>query len=183
MNSKERLVSAWRRDSTDHVPLTFQCAGNLVPKQLRWTSTDRQEKRAVRRWYSKRLEHVHTLPVSWTLEDEFQRARTWLSLGVDDLIDVSVPWSVHPDVRWTNSRHESESDGGHPILVRDYQTPAGTLRHRVHHTGEQMGEGWLIQPQQVSLMEDFNIPRGVEHAVSSPEDIPRIRYLYSPPDQ
>jgi hypothetical protein len=102
---------------------------------------------------------------------------------VDDLIDVSVPWSMHPEVRWTNSRHEPEGDGGHPILVRDYQTPAGRLRHRVHHTGEQLGEGWLIQPQQVSLMEDFNIPRGVEHAVSSPEDIARIRYLYAPPDR
>ena len=183
MNSKERLISAWRGDCTDHIPLTFQCAGNLVPKQLRWSGGDGEEKREVRRWYSKRLEHIHTLPVPWTLEDEFQRARTWLSLGVDDLIDISVPWSVHPDVCWTNSRHEPESDGGHPILVRNYQTPAGTLRHRVHQTGEQPREGWLIQPQQVSLMEDFNIPRGVEHAVSSPEDIPRIRYLYSPPDQ
>lgn len=134
-------------------------------------------------WYTKRLEHIHTLPVPWTLEDDFRRVRTWLSLGVDDLIDVSVPWSVHPDVRWSNSRHEPDSGRRHPILVREYQTPAGTLRHQVHHTGNPLGEGWVIQPNYVSLMEDFNIPRGVEHAVSGPEDIPRIRYLYSPPDQ
>jgi hypothetical protein len=181
MNSKERLVASWRRDPTDHIPLTFQCFGNLVPKHLRWTGADGESE--VRRWYTKRLEHIHTLPVPWTLEDEFQRARAWLSLGVDDLIDVSVPWSVHPDVRWTNSRREPDSGRIHPILVREYQTPAGTLRHQVHHTGDPPGEGWVVQPNHVSLMEDFNIPRGVEHAVSSPEDIPRIRFLYSPPDR
>jgi hypothetical protein len=183
MNSKERLTSAWRCEPTDHIPLTFQCAGNLVPGHLRWNCNDRHGQREVRRWYSKRLEHIHTLPVPWTLEDEFNRVRAWQSLGVDDLIDVSVPWSVHPDVRWTNSRREPDGESGYPILVRDYHTPAGTLRHQVHHTGDQLGEGWLIQPNQVSLLEDFNLPRGVEHAVSSPEDIPRIRYLYCPPDQ
>ena len=183
MNSKDRLVSTWRGEPTDHIPLIFQCAGNLVPKHLRWRRSDQAGDREVRRWYSKRLEHIHTLPVPWTLEDDFQRARAWLSLGVDDLIDVSVPWSVHQDVRWTNSRRETGSGRGDPILVRDYQTPAGTLRHQVHKSADQPADGWLIQPKHVSLMEDFNIPRGVEHAVSSPEDIPRIRYLYCPPDQ
>jgi hypothetical protein len=183
MNSRERLRAAWEGKVTDHVPLTFQCFGNPVPKHLRWSSGDRGEEREVHRWYTKRLEHIHTLPVSWTLEDEFRRAQAWLSLGVDDLIDVSIPWSVHPEVSWTNSHHEPEGPKPYPVLVREYQTPVGTLRHRVHKTGEEIGEGWVIQPDKVSLMEDFNIPRGVEHAVSSPEDVPRIRYLYAPPDQ
>ncbi|UCF97076.1 MAG: hypothetical protein JSV89_18165 [Spirochaetaceae bacterium] len=183
MNSKERLLATWKGQATDHIPLTFQCFGNPVPQQLRWTSRDQEDAREVRRWYTKRLEHIHTLPVPWTLEDEFQRVRSWLSLGVDDLIDVSIPWSVHPEVRWTNFRREPNGAKPYPVLVREYQTPEGTLRHQVHHTGEEMGEGWVIQPNQVSLMEDFNIPRGVEHAVSSPEDVPHIRYLYAPPDK
>ncbi|MBN2553224.1 MAG: hypothetical protein JXB06_10675 [Spirochaetales bacterium] len=181
MNSKERLLAAWNGTATDHIALTFQCFGNPVPAHLRWTGSEKQGE--VRRWYTKRLEHIHTLPVPWTLEDEFKRVRTWLSLGVDDLIDVSVPWSMHPEVRWTNSRHEPKDDKPYPVLEREYRTPAGTLRHRVHQTGEEIGEGWVIQPNHVSLMEDFNIPRGVEHAVSSPEDVPRIRYLYAPPDR
>ncbi len=183
MNSKERLMAAWNGKAVDHIPLTFQCFGNPVPEELRWKSGGQEGDREVRRWYTKRLEHIHTLPVPWTLEDEFQRVRAWLSLGVDDLIDVSVPWSVHPEVRWTNSRREADAGKQYPVLVREYQTPAGTLRHQVHQTGEELGEGWVIQPHHVSLMEDFNIPRGVEHAVSSPEDVSRIRYLYAPPDR
>jgi hypothetical protein len=181
MNSKERLLAAWNGKPTDHVPLTFQCFGNPVPKHLRWDSGDQHSE--VRRWYTKRLEHIHTLPVPWTLEDEFKRVEAWLSLGADDLIDVSIPWSVHPEVRWTNSRHEPEGTKPYPVLMREYQTPAGTLRHKIHQTGEQLGEGWVIQPNHVSLMEDFNIPRGVEHAVSSPGDVSHIRYLYAPPDR
>lgn len=181
MTSKQRLQATWNGDPADHIPLTFQCFGNCVPKHLRWNGGDQES--PVRRWYTKRLEHIHTLPFSWTLEDEFKRIRTWLSLGVDDLVDVSVPWSVHPGVRWTNSRRDPNGAKQYPVLVREYQTPAGKLRHQVHQTGEKLGEGWVIQPNHVSLMEDFNIPRGVEHAVSSPEDVPRIRYLYAPPDQ
>jgi hypothetical protein len=183
MNSRERLRSAWDGKGTDHIPLTFQCFGNPVPKHLRWCNGERGEEREVPRWYTKRLEHIHTLPVSWSLEDEFRRVQAWLSLGVDDLIDVSVPWSVHPQVSWTNSRHDAAEGKQYPVLVREYRTPVGTLRHKVHQTGEELGEGWVIQPAQVSLMEDFNIPRGVKHAVSSPEDVPHIRYLYAPPDQ
>jgi hypothetical protein len=180
MNSKERLLAVWNGKPIDHIPLTFQCFGNPVPKHLRWDSGDQHSE--VRRWYTKRLEHIHTLPVSWTLEDDFKRVQAWISLGVDDLVDVSIPWSVHPEVRWTNSRHEAEGAKPYPVLTREYHTPMGRLRHRVQQTGEEIGEGWVIQPNHVSLMEDFNIPRGVEHAVSSPEDVPRIRYLYAPPD-
>jgi hypothetical protein len=183
MNSRQRLLAVWDGRPTDHIPLTFQCFGNLVPKHLRWKGGGQGAEREVRRWYTKRLEHIHTLPVPWTLEDEFQRVRTWLSLGVDDLLDVSVPWSVHPQVRWTNSHREPNTGSQYPVLIREYQTPGGRLRHQVHQTSEELGEGWVIQGPQVSLMEDFNIPRGVEHAVSSPEDVPRIRYLYAPPDR
>jgi len=46
------------------------------------------------------MEHIHTLPQAWELEDDFQRALTWLKLGVDDILDVSVPWSIDPEVTW-----------------------------------------------------------------------------------
>jgi len=46
-----------------------------------------------------------------------------------------------------------------------------------------MGEGWVVQPHHVPLIEDFNIPRAVEHAVSSPEDVPLMRHLFGPPGE
>jgi hypothetical protein len=47
----------------------------------------------------------------------------------------------------------------------------------VRKTDEDQGEGWVIQPDHPELVEDFNIPRGVEHAVTSPSDLPKLRYL------
>jgi len=129
------------------------------------------------------MEHLHTLPQSWQLEDDFKRVEAWFSLGVDDLLDVSVPWSRSPEVTWQDSvKPVGVLDARYPVMVREYQTPAGPLRHAVQKTGEDPGAGWVIQPDHVPLIEDYNIPRGVEHAVARPEDIEKLRHLYTPPD-
>jgi sugar phosphate isomerase/epimerase len=158
------------------VPLTTWCFGLPVPPALQWTGADG---RPVTHWYSLRMEHIHTLPQPWTLEDEIRRVRAWQSLGVDDIIDVSVPWSMDPEVTWTEAL---QPGGAYPVRVRDYATPAGPLRHAVAQTGEEVGEGWVMQPDTVPLFEDFNIPRGVKHPVASPADVPAIRHLYAGPD-
>ena len=134
-------------------------------------------------WYSLRLEHLHALPQAWTLEDDFSRVRAWQSLGVDDILDVSVPWSVDPEVSWEDSVEPAGGlDPDCPVLVRDYRTPSGPLRHAVQRTGEDPGPGWVIQPDFVPLIEDYNIPRGVAHAVSSPADVAPLKHLYRAPD-
>jgi hypothetical protein len=130
------------------------------------------------------MEHIHTLPQSWTLEDELQRVRAWQSLGVDDVIDVSIPWSVDPNVTHRDEQLQAgatDGDSNYPVMVREYSTPRGTLRHAVKKTGEEQGPGWVLQPERVPLIEDFNIPRALEHAVSSPEDVDRMGFLYQGP--
>ncbi len=166
MTSKERIRSAWDGAAPDHVPLTTWCFGFRAPPG-----------EPARFWYSLRMEHIHTLPEPWTLEDDFRRVLAWRRLGVDDLLDVSVPWSARPGVSWKDSRPDPRT------MVRAYTTPDGVLRHAVTRTGEQQGEGWVVQPDHVPLFEDFNIPRAVEQAVCSPEDVPRVRWLYAPPDE
>jgi len=146
---------------------------------LRWERDGRE----VTYWYSKRLEHIHTLPQPWTLEDDFKRAETWLSLGIDDILEVSVPWSVNNQASWKDSLIPAGQADKHPVLVREYETPAGRLRHAIRQTGEDPGAGWVIQPDHVPLFEDYNIPRGIEHAVSSPADVPAVKYLYGPPNE
>lgn len=182
MNSRERILAAWSGQACDYVPLTTWCFGLPAAPGLRWERNGRP----VNYWYSKRMEHIHTLPQPWELEDDFQRVLAWRSLGVDDLLDVSVPWSVAPEVSWRDSRLPPGAVGGDPacpVSVREYDTPAGRLRHAVRQTGEDPGPGWVIQPDHTPLFEDYNIPRGVEHAVSSPADVPKVAYLYRPPDQ
>ncbi len=178
MNSRERLFAAWSGQAVDHLPLTTWCFGLKTPEHLRWQRNGRE----VTYWYSKRMEHIHTMPQPWELEDDFQRALTWLELGIDDVLDVSVPWSIDPEVTWREAKLPAGTEDALPVLERIYQTPAGELRHAVRQTGEEPGAGWVIQPQTVPLFEDYNIPRGVKHAVARPEDLPAIGHLYRAPD-
>lgn len=202
MTSRERILAACEGRAADHVPLTTWCFGLPAPPHLRWE----RDGRPVPYWYSMRMEHLHTLPEPWTLEDDFRRVLAWQSLGVDDILDVSVPWSIDAAVtvrdgeatgggvvQWWGDAGSDRSDPSYRsdmaeprqlsrILTREYDTPVGPIRHAVRHTGPEPA-GWVIQPDHVPLFEDFNIPRAVRHAVSGPADVPAISYLYAPQNE
>jgi len=163
MDSRTRLLAAIK-GKPDHVPLYCWMFGFSPPESLRWGKN----------WYTMRLEHIHTLPYPWSIEDDFRRVDKLLSIGLDDILDVSVPWSVHPDVKIKDDKTH------YPVLVREYETPAGKLRHAVRKT-EDPEDGWVIQPDYVPLFEDYNIPRAVEHAFSDTDDIDKLRYLLCEP--
>jgi hypothetical protein len=180
MTSKDRLMAVLNGGRPDHVPLTTWCFGLSPRSGLRW----RTEGREATYWYTLRLEHLHTLPQPWTLDDDFKRVLAWRTLGVDDWLEVSVPWSMEAGVTWTDSEVLAGTlDPRYPVMIRDYATPDGPLRHAVRRTGEDPGAGWVIQPPHVPLMEDYNIPRAVKHAVADFRDIPKLRHLYRPPDR
>lgn len=177
MNSRERWLAAIRHEKPDHVPLYSQCFGFTAPPHLRW----QQGGREVEHWYSMRHEHLHTWPEPWSVEHDFERVRRWASLGVDDVLEVSPPWSIHPEVRirdWQEPPHGLER---YWQICREYETPAGPLRHVVRRTDEEVGPGWVVQADHVALFEDLNIPRGVRHAVVSPADLAKLRYLLHDP--
>jgi len=173
MRSRERLLAAWAGRPADYVPLTTWCFGLPAPKPLAWVRDGHQ----VAYWYSMRMEHIHTLRQPWDLEDDFRRSLAWRTLGVDDVLDVSVPWGIDPEVSWQDS-HAAGHDG--EILTRKYYTPSGSLQHVVRKTADP-GPGWVIQPDYVPLFEDYNIPRAVKHAVSCPTDVPIVGHLYQAP--
>ncbi len=177
MNSRERLLAAIACGQPDHVPLINWCFGFNPPASLRW----RRNGREVPYWYTMRLEHIHTLPQPWDVEDDFERVERWFSLGVDDILDVSVPWSLHPDVRVRDWQEPPTASEPYTLLCREYDTPGGKLRHVVRRTEEQTVPGWVVQPATVQLIEDYNIPRGVKHAVAGPEDLAALPYLLQEP--
>ncbi len=179
MTSKERIISCWNGKKPDHVPLTTWCFGFTPPAESTW----KKNGNPVKYWYSMRLEHIHLLPEPWELEDDFKRVLALQSLGIDDILDVSVPWSIDPGVTWEDSLIPRGKESEYPVMVREYSTPSGKLRHAVKKTGEDPGDGWVIQPDYVPLIEDYNIPRGVEHAVGKPEDIAVVSHLFRAPDE
>ena len=177
MTSRKRILAAWEGRPIEPVPLTAWCFGVSPPPSLRWERASR----SVRYWYSLRMEYIHTFPEPWELADDFQRVKAWQALGVDDLLEVSVPWSMAPEVEWTDHSFPAGSGKPYPVLVREYRTPEGMLRHAVRQTDPEP-PGWVSQPPYVPLFEDLNIPRAVEQAVSRPAAVPPIRSLYAPPD-
>ena len=177
MNSRERMLATLRHQPVDHIPMYCWCFGFTPPQQLRW----QRDGRDVGHWFTGRLEHIHKLPEAWGVEDEFERVKRWFSLGLDDVLEVSPPWGIHPDVTFRDWQEPPTASEPHWLMCREYQTPAGPLRHMVRRTDEQIEPGWVLQPDHVELIEDFNIPRAVRHAVIGPEDLPKLRYLLHDP--
>ena len=179
MNSRERILAAGRGEPVDHTPMTTWCFGLRAPDHLKW-QTDGQD---VDYWFTNRLEHLHTLPHPWTLDDEFKRALAWKSLGIDDVLEVSVPWSMDPAVTFTDSVLEPGDPAGdphYPVMVREYVTPSGPIRHAVKKTDPE-GPGWPMQPDCVPIIEDYNIPRAVQQPITKPEHIAAVGHLFAPP--
>ncbi|HID95468.1 MAG TPA: hypothetical protein EYP53_05350 [Candidatus Latescibacteria bacterium] len=177
MTSKERMLTTIKGEEPDRVPLYCWVFGFTAPEYLRW----KEKGREIVHWYTMRLEHIHTLPEPWDLKRDFKRVERWLSIGLDDVLEVSVPWSIHPDVKIKDWQEPPSKKEPYTILCREYHTPAGVLRHVVRKTEESQGPGWVVQPPHPRIFEDFNISRGVEHAVSDPEDISKLRYLLQDP--
>ena len=180
MTSKERIVAALNGEPADHTPLTTWCFGFPAPDEYRWSNG----RGSIDYWYSNRLEHLHSLPKAWTLEDDFKRAAALLAMGIDDVLEVSVPWSMTEGVTYSDSLLPPGHEGGderYATMVREYETPSGKLRHAVRQTGNE-GAGWPIQPDCVPIIEDYNIPRAVQHAVSRAEDVAAVKHLFAPPN-
>lgn len=177
MNSKTRLISAIKGQEVDHIPLYCWMFGFKPPKYLRWKESGKE----ITHWYTMRLEHIHTLPEPWSIKHDFNRVERLLSFGMDDILDVSVPWSIHPDVRIKDWKEPTTKDEPYTILFREYDTPAGILRHIVRKTDENTSPGWVVQPDYVPIFEDYNIPRAIRHAFSEHGDVEKLRYLLCEP--
>jgi len=62
-----------------------------------------------------------------------------------------------------------------PILVKEYHTPAGTLRSEVRQT-----EDWRWG-EHTPFLDDYIIPRARKFLVDGPRDLDKLRYLLCPP--
>ncbi len=172
MSSKERIMAVIEGKDVDYTPLYAWCFGFHPPRELRWVRNGKE--RAY--WYTMRLEHLHTLPYDWDIFDDLERVKRWLGLGIDDVIDISFPWSMHPDVK---IRYREEKN----VQCCFYETPEGVITQKVRKTEETILEGWVIQPEKPKLFEDFNLPRSEKFPVSSSEDLRAIKYLLYPPSK
>jgi hypothetical protein len=149
LTSRERLLLAMRGHEPDHVPLW-----NL------WRNRD--------------------IPFSY--QTQVERAEAVLSLGLDDTLLLQPPLNKTehydanraPGVR-TTVRHVNAPDDAYPWLLKEWETPAGTLRQVVRQTDD-----WP-HGEDVRLFSDHNISRSKEMPVKGPGDLVSLRQLLSEP--
>jgi len=120
------------------------------------------------------------IPFRYTTQTE--RAEAVLALGLDDTLLLQPPLNKteHYDVNRVPGieirvQRMHEAGERYPILIKEYETPAGPLRQVVRQT-----EDWPFG-DDIRLFSDHNIPRAREFPVKSPADLPRLRYLLCEP--
>jgi hypothetical protein len=158
--SRERLLATCAHQPTDHVPLHL----DVHPLYFQYD------------------------PQVATWEDQFERTDALLALGADAMIEVWLPDpTFHPDVKVRSWREEKN---GTVLLGKEYETPAGPLRHVIKETtdlykwnkinGKTVGQFADNLIDGVGLLEDVNPSRSVEFPIKGPEDLPKMRYLFQP---
>jgi hypothetical protein len=98
-----------------------------------------------------------------------------LGLGLDDTLRLEPPWGISPEVkitRWTEHRPGEP----YPLLHKVYETPKGSLKTTVRTSHD-----WPHQ-DDIPLFSDFNLPRATEFLVKGPEDLEKLAYVLTPPD-
>ena len=161
MDSRRRVLATCAGEPADHVPLHLE----VHPSYLLYD-------KGVATW-----------------RDQFERTEYLLSLGCDAMVEVWLPDpAFHPEVvvrTWREERPGLDA----PVLVKEYDTPAGTLRQAIKETDDlyrwhrinRNTRGPLAELiDGVGLLEDVNPSRSIEFLIKGPEDLDRMRYLFQP---
>jgi hypothetical protein len=96
---------------------------------------------------------------------------------VNDHYDLhGLPVSYDPRVT-VNEWLEHQPGESHPVMVKEYHTPGGTLRSEVRQTAD-----WRWG-DHVPFLDDYLVPRSKKFLVASPEDLDALRFLLVSPSQ
>jgi len=130
--------------------------------------------------------HFHTFgftppaPLRWA--NDLEEAQRWLSLGADPWLWSRLPLRFHPEVR-VRQWEERPAGAPWPVLVAEYDTPAGALRQEVYRTDDWETPDWPEHhdgSQRLELFDDYNVPRYRRCPIESEADLQKLKYLLCP---
>ncbi len=115
--------------------------------------------------------------------NDIEEAQAWLSIGVDYWLWTGVPLRHSPDVavrEWT----ETIAGERYPVMVKEYQTPAGPFRQEVYRSDDWVSADWPGHRSGggLNLFDDYNAVRNRRPPVSSEQDVERLAYLLRTPE-
>jgi uroporphyrinogen-III decarboxylase len=122
------------------------------------------------------------LDVPFTYRNQVERAEAVVGLGLDDTLLLQPPLNKteHYDanrVEGISTRIKRDVLPGerYPVLSKEYLTADGSLRQVVRQT-----EDWPYG-DEIRLFSDFNVPRSLEFAVKTVEDLRSLRCILQEP--
>jgi uroporphyrinogen-III decarboxylase len=121
-------------------------------------------------------------PAQLAWSSPVEEAQRWLSIGVDAWLRLSLPIVYHRDVtvrEWT----ETIVGERWPVMIKEYDTPAGVLRQEVRRTDDWISPEWPGHKTGgggVELLDDLNVPRSRRFPIQTAQDVEKLRYLLHP---
>lgn len=115
--------------------------------------------------------------------NDIEEARAWLSIGLDAWLWTGVPLRHHPDVT-VREWPETIKGEPHPVMVKEYQTPAGPFRQEIFRSDDWVSDDWPGHKSGggISLFDDYNAVRNRRPPVTSERDVERLAYLLRTPE-
>jgi hypothetical protein len=169
MNSRDRILTAVRREEPDHVPLYFAVLGRGEPFDPGYGFSFGNINR-----FDARYPYSHS--------NQLKKVEQMLALGADDMVRLEPPlgWAEEYAVEGviglkSRVRSLGRDQDGAEILEKVYGTPAGELR-----TSARITEDWP-HGRDIPLFSDFNVSRAREFLIKGREDLPRLKHLLAEP--
>ncbi|HLC03894.1 MAG TPA: uroporphyrinogen decarboxylase family protein [Anaerolineales bacterium] len=155
MSSRARMLAALANAEPDHTPCSFMMYGAL---------------KSISRDYEEYIDRQVAMGL-----DAFVELPPRPPIVVNDYYNLhGLPVSYSSGVtisEWVEHMPEEES----PILVKEYHTPAGTLRAEVRQTPD-----WRWG-DHVPFLDDYIVPRSRKFLVTKESDLPLLGHLLVPP--
>ncbi len=155
MTSRQRILAALRHQPVDHAPCSFMLFKGLWAQSPTYLDFVKQQ-------------------MAMGLDTFVQIPPRAPGLMSDSYNLHGLPVEFHPQVT-VREWKEPAGDGRWPILIKEYQTPAGTLRAEVNQDAE-----WPYG-DHVPFLDDYLESRSRRFIVQSADDLRALRYLLAPP--
>jgi hypothetical protein len=124
-------------------------------------------------------------PAALRWANAVEEAQRWLSLGADPWLWSGPPMRFHPGVR-VRQWEEQPAGSPWPVMVAEYDTPAGVLRQEVARTSDWVTAEWPEHHDggpRIHFFDDYNVPRYRRCPIEGEADLEKLKYLlYPPPD-
>jgi len=127
--------------------------------------------------YLRPFERNYLMDNSKVWRSQFERVEMFLSLGLDDILSIQTPLTMSSEVE-VRVFKKIESGEEYPLLVKEYHTSKGVLRHVVRMTRD-----WP-HGEDIPIFSDYIVPkaRTKKYLVEGEEDLDALSVLFRRPE-